>query len=58
MKIKTVQANVLKYGTPLGEVLEVSDETAQHLIKTGVAEELKEEKKKEPSKKAQAKKKD
>jgi hypothetical protein len=50
VKVKTLVDNVLRYGTKKGTVLEVTEEQAQHLLKLGVVEEVKDEKK--PAKKA------
>jgi hypothetical protein len=41
LKIKTKQANVLKYGQKSGVTLEVEESTGKHLVARGVAEEVK-----------------
>jgi len=50
VKVKTLVDNVLRYGTKKGTILEVTEAQAQHLLKLGVVEEVKDEKK--PAKKA------
>lgn len=50
-KIKTLAEHVLEMGRPAGEVIEVEEHVAEHLISNGYAEEVK------PAKKTQANKK-
>jgi len=45
VKVKTLVDNVLRYGTKKGTILEVTEAQAQHLLKLGVVEEVKDEKK-------------
>lgn len=41
MKVKTLIDHCNEYGSPAGTIIEVSDETGNHWISLGVAEEVK-----------------
>ena len=45
MKVKLLQNNVLKTGDKKGDVVEVDAKRAEHLIKVGAVEEVKQAKK-------------
>ncbi|AVO23021.1 hypothetical protein [Bacillus phage Anath] len=50
MKVKTLIEHCNEYGSPAGTIVEVSEETGNHWVNLGVAEEVK------PARKAPAKK--